>query len=355
MENITTSNYTIYLEDALSEFDKYLSRKDYSSIHVLLDENTKRDCWPLLFPIMKDHHPYLIEIESGENSKTINSCQVIWKNLVDQGADRHSLMVNLGGGVIGDMGGFCASTFMRGIDFIQIPTTLLSQVDASIGGKLGVDFLHLKNMVGLFQNPRNIYIHSPFLSTLPKRELISGFAEMIKHGLIWDRKLWNELTEISDLNWSNLSSFISKAILVKREIVELDPFEKGIRKFLNFGHTLGHALESAKLSGESQLLHGEAIAAGMIMESYISNKKIGLPDSDLGQITQYLATLFPFSKISAQEELQLLKLLRSDKKNKGSKVLMVGIEGISTPKSNIEIDDQDVSSAIAYYNLLDNK
>ena len=237
MKEIKSDNYSIWLGgNSLSKLDI----SGYSKVAILVDENTKRDCLPKL---PQFENPIIIEIKSGEENKNINTCNFIWEQLTAQHFDRNSLLINLGGGVIGDMGGFAASTYKRGIDFIQIPTTLLAMVDASVGGKLGVDFNGLKNQIGLFNNPESVLIFPEFLETLPENQLKSGFAEVVKHALISDKNLWEELTSTTfdKLNWE---AIILTSIQIKNNIILSDPFEKGNRKKLNFGHTFGHAVES---------------------------------------------------------------------------------------------------------------
>ena len=237
MKEIKADNYSVWIgENSISKLDV----SQYSKIGILVDENTKEFCLPLLSEIKKS---VIIEIKSGEENKNIDSCNLIWEALTKNCFDRNSLLINLGGGVIGDMGGFCASTYKRGIEFIQIPTSLLAMVDASVGGKLGVDFNGLKNQVGLFSNPKSVIINPKFLETLPEDELRSGFAEVVKHALIVDKNLWNHLKNnpFQDLYWEEI---IESSVQIKNKIVMSDPKEKGERKKLNFGHTFGHAIES---------------------------------------------------------------------------------------------------------------
>ncbi len=243
----------------------FLRANSYTKIQVIVDENTFKYCYPSIKPFLEKHN--IIKIKSGESQKNLETCQKIWQAMTDNELDRHSIVINLGGGVIGDMGGFCASTYKRGIDFIQIPTTLLSQVDASVGGKLGIDFQGLKNHIGVFQIPNAVLIDADFLKTLSYNELRSGFAEVIKHCLIMDGKKWDEIRR-KDFEEQELEDLIAHSVNIKQHIVEADPTEKGLRKILNFGHTLGHAIETYFLGKPKlHLLHGEAIAAGMICEA----------------------------------------------------------------------------------------
>ena len=264
MKEIVSSNYSVWIgEDSLSKLD-ILS---YSKVAILVDENTKRDC---LHKLPKIDSHIIIEVKSGEQNKTISTCNYIWEKLTENQFDKNSLLINLGGGVIGDMGGFCASTFKRGIHFIQIPTTLLSMVDASIGGKLAIDFKNFKNQIGLFNNPKTVLIYPEFLDTLPKKILKSGFSEVVKHALIADRDLWNNISSkrFEDLDWLKI---ITTSVSIKNNIVLSDPYEIDMRKKLNFGHTYGHAIESFYLKKGTPVLHGEAVFAGMILETQLSN------------------------------------------------------------------------------------
>lgn len=307
MKEIVSSDYSVWIgEDSLSKLD-ILS---YSKIGILVDENTKRDC---LCNLPKIDNPVIIEVKSGEENKTISTCNFIWEKLTEHQFDRNSLLINLGGGVIGDMGGFCASTYKRGIDFIQIPTSLLAMADASVGGKLGVDFKDLKNQIGVFNNPKSVLIDPKFLQTLPENELKSGFAEVVKHALIADEALWINITSMSfeNLDWEEI---IATSIDIKNNIVISDSLEKGVRKKLNFGHTYGHAIESFYLKKETPILHGEAVFTGIILETELSN----LSFDDKLEIKNYI--LSNFSLPHPPKKSELLPFLANDKKNKDGKI-----------------------------------
>lgn len=314
-------------------------------IAILVDENTLVHCLPKLSVVKKTP---LIQINSGEKNKNIETCNIIWQQLTDIKFTRKSLLINLGGGVIGDMGGFVAATFKRGIQFINIPTTLLSQVDASIGGKLGIDFNEFKNHIGVFKDPDAIIICDEFLSTLGRRELKSGFAEIIKHGLIYDLNYWKEIrmnlfSEIT--NWQYL---IKKSVFLKADVIEKDPYESGLRKILNFGHTLGHGIESWYLDTEKDLLHGEAIAAGMIMEAKIALDLGLIKEKYFKEVVNYIDQVFdritlfpPFDKIKS--------LLRQDKKNHGSTIMFSLINGPGSCLFDIKVNDTQIEDAINFY------
>ncbi|NRB53838.1 MAG: 3-dehydroquinate synthase [Saprospiraceae bacterium] len=318
MRTIELGTYQISIGDFEVPLRQLLAAKDYSNVFVIVDENTKRFCLPLLrqvFAAVK-----LIEIAAGEENKGIDTCQVIWTQLMEQKADRNSLVLNLGGGVIGDMGGFCASTFKRGMDFIQMPSTLLSQVDASIGGKLGIDFLQVKNSIGLFKDPQAVLVDIRFLRTLPANEIRSGFAEIVKHSLIADREQWDRIKLIRDLQDIDWEEYVYPSLLIKQQVVEQDPFEKGIRKALNFGHTIGHAVEGLALETEQPLLHGEAIAIGMICESWLSHKIVGLPKEELAEITNFFLHIYDSYDLSHLPYEKLIQLMANDKKNIGKAI-----------------------------------
>lgn len=308
--------------------NEQLSRNDYSSGFILVDDNTKFYCLKILLvhcPILSNYH--IIEIKHGEINKKIKTCSFIWNVMIEKNADRKSVLVNLGGGVLTDIGSFVASTFERGIDFYNVPTTLLSMVDASVGGKTGINFNFLKNLIGTFTQPQGVVIGIEFLKTLPERELISGFAEMLKHGLILDLEYWNELKELNLKYWRGLKGAdkqqfqvlerqIRTSVSLKAHVVSKDPNEKEYRKILNFGHTWGHAIESFYLKSHKYktLLHGEAIAIGMILEGYLSNKLTRLPQKSAEEIRDTIRKFYPRVKISKSDQSQIFNLLKHDKK-----------------------------------------
>ncbi len=329
-------------KELLTEF---LADKKYSSIAVLTDNNTHIYCYPLIEAVLPVHS--IISIASGEENKNLDSSKVIWEKLTELQFDRHSLLLVLGGGVLGDMGGFCAATYKRGIDFVLMPTTLLSQVDASVGGKLGIDFQHYKNHIGVFCEPVATLICPAFLETLPERELRSGFAEIIKHCIISDRKMWEVIRtrSLKEQYWDDL---IAHSIAFKKKVTETDPREKGLRKILNFGHTIGHAVESYFLNSDNRLFHGEAIAIGMITEAYIAQQKNLLSQPELIEIKDYLKQIYPKVSLPASFE-QIIKLMLQDKKNKGNKILMAFPDGIGKARWDIEVSPAEVEEALNYY------
>ena len=288
MQTIQANNYPVHFnEKGYEALNLHLKETKYSNLFIITDSNTNEYCLHKFLPYLEtDLTIEIIEFEAGEINKNIDTCIEVWKVLTDLGADRKSLVINLGGGVVTDLGGFVASTFKRGVDFINIPTTLLSMVDASVGGKTGVDLGNLKNQIGVINVPTMVLIDTQYLETVPQNELRSGLAEMLKHGLIFDKNYWEQFLDISTIDFSDLDLLIHRSVVIKNEIVMQDPTEKNIRKALNFGHTLGHAIESYFLENESKtnLLHGEAIAVGMILESYIALKKDLINEAEYFQI-----------------------------------------------------------------------
>ncbi|MFT5834435.1 MAG: 3-dehydroquinate synthase [Cognaticolwellia sp.] len=351
MEIIKLSDYNIYVgENSWKILQSYVEK--YPKIFVIVDDHTARDCLPILISNLPNIDFNIISIPSGELHKNIETCQIIWQTMMANSGNRNALTINLGGGVIGDMGGFCASTFKRGMDFIQIPTTLLSQVDASIGGKLGIDFENIKNSIGLFANPQAVFVNPIFLNTLPKREVRSGFAEIIKHALIVDAKQWQLLKTITDLTKVDWSERLMPSLNIKKTVVEADPFEKGWRKSLNFGHTIGHAVESLLLGSTSPLLHGEAIAIGMICESYLSHKILGMSEANLNEICNFILSIYGKIDITMLTNNDLLNLMRQDKKNDANMINFTLLNQIGDANVNQTTNEQRITESINFYNNL---
>lgn len=305
---------------------------EHTKIVVLVDNNTYRHCMPHFLQNI-DFEVVAIEILAGELRKGLDTCRFIWSEMMRLGLDRRSLVINLGGGVIGDMGGFCAATYLRGIDFVQVPTTLLSQVDASVGGKLAIDFNSVKNSIGIFQNPKAVLVDPAFLKTLPLTEIRSGFAEVFKHALIADAEQWQDLQKITDLMAVDWATYLAPSLAIKKRIVEEDPTEKGIRKALNFGHTVGHAVESFFLEigkfeaqypnisiSQYQISHGEAVALGIICESWLSHKMLGLSEAELAEIVAFVQRFYPKHPLTEQDFPAIFELMKKDKKNVGGRI-----------------------------------
>lgn len=352
METLTSAGHSLYFESNLDALKTLLDSNKYSKVFILADENTSEICLPVFQSLLDDFSDFdLIETSAGEENKNIDFCIGIWKTLLDFEADRKSLMINLGGGVITDMGGFIASTYKRGIDFVNVPTTLLAQVDASVGGKTGIDIDNVKNMVGTFTLPQMVFIETEFLKTLPQRELLSGFAEMIKHGLIYDKAYYEKL---KTTNYSTPSAEdIYRSVEIKNEVVTIDPHEKNLRKVLNFGHTIGHAVESYSLANdENPLTHGEAIAIGFVCEAALSIKNSGLTKAELTDISDYLLSLYPKYEIKKESFNKLLELMQADKKNEDGNILFSLLETTGKCTYNCRVSSADILSSLEYYNSL---
>ncbi len=332
-----------------------------SGIYVICDQQTKTHCLPLIKDFLPETFREII-IGTGELHKNLKSCEIAWDQLLTTGADRNSIVINLGGGMISDLGGFVASTFKRGIRFINIPTSLLGIVDASAGGKTGVDLNHYKNMIGTFSFPEKVIIDPVFLKTLPEKEWKNGVAEILKHGLIADPKIWSSLKDmvknnpgevIDEALKNSIVSTLESAVHVKAKIVAADPYEKNERMFLNFGHTIGHALETFSLSHDhTPLSHGEAIATGMICESFISNKVCGLSDTALREISEVFSKFFPHRNIRKAAVEEICKLIKADKKTEAGKIRFVLISNVGTPEICNEISDELILDSLQHYNSL---
>jgi 3-dehydroquinate synthase len=350
MDPIKSADHLIHFESGLAPLKALIAKQQYSKVFVFADTNTSEWCMPIFRSFLADLEDFdIIETDPGEENKNIDFCIGIWKTLLDFGADRKCLMLNLGGGVITDMGGFVASTYKRGIDFINIPTTLLSQVDASVGGKTGIDIDNVKNMVGTFSLPQAVFIENEFLKTLPPRELLSGFAEMIKHGLIADKAYYHQLKANQNIDTS--AAAIYRSVEIKNEVVTQDPLEKGLRKILNFGHTIGHAVESYALEHDKKpLTHGEAIAIGMICEAYLSEKYCNLTAEELSDISTYLRKIYPKYKIKPKSFNRLIALMQSDKKNEEGQILFSLLDQIGKCTFNCRVTTDDIIGSLIYYN-----
>jgi 3-dehydroquinate synthase len=326
----------------------FFAQNDYSHIAILVDEFTNKYCLPIIQDLLPTNFTKIL-IKSGEHHKNLATCERVWDRMTQANMDRHSLLVNLGGGVIGDLGGFCASTYKRGIDFIQIPTTLLAQVDASVGGKLGIDFHGLKNHIGVFQLPKTVLIDPKFIDTLSIQQKKSGFAEIIKHCLIRDAQEWNLIRQQS-FEELDLAKLIAHSVAIKEAVVLEDPKEAGLRKILNFGHTLGHAIETYLLDkGKRKILHGEAIAIGMIVEAFISHQRDLISLQELEEIESYLFENYGRVKLHAEEISKIISLTAQDKKNKGKEIRFSLLTGIGDCGYDIPVSASEMKKAIQYY------
>jgi 3-dehydroquinate synthase len=351
MESIVSDAYAVHFNTvAYTSLNKHLVQANYSIIYILVDENTHELCLPqFMSEISGGYHFEIIEIESGEINKTIETCVGVWNALSELGADRKSLVINLGGGVLTDLGGFVASTFKRGIDFINVPTTLLSMVDASAGGKTGVDLGVLKNQIGVINQPVMVLVITLFLDTLEERQVTSGFAEMLKHGLVRDKNYWAALRATASLK--EIKQQILPSVVIKNNVVLQDPTEQGLRKILNFGHTLGHAVESYCLESEKQatLLHGEAIAIGMILEGYLSHKLTGLSLTALAEIKATFLSHYNKVVFSDEDINKIAELMKYDKKNSHGNINFVLLKSIGEAQIDITVPTKLIHESFAYY------
>jgi 3-dehydroquinate synthase len=353
MEILQAYNHSIFFANGTFDFfSNLIESNNYSSLFVLVDSNTETHCLPRFlakYPLPENLE--VISIDAGEEHKHIETCLSVWEALSELGADRKSLLINLGGGVVTDLGGFVAATFKRGIDFINIPTSLLAMVDASVGGKTGVDLGPLKNQVGLIINPQGVVIDPIFLDSLPANEYRSGYAEMLKHGLIQDPAYWKRLADFSSINTSDITQHIKHSVGIKLNVVTEDPTEQSLRKILNFGHTLGHAIESYFLTEEDKttLLHGEAIAIGMILEAFLSRELLGMPADQCKEIKTVFTAIYPKVNFEQDDLEAINKLLVFDKKNSHGKVKFALLKAIGQPQWDIEVTSALLTSAFAYY------
>lgn len=341
------------LNDNFSQLNDFLSTRSFSKIFILVDENTHEYCLPALLGNLETDLAFeILEIEPGEEMKNIQTANQLWEILTEMQADRKALVINLGGGVITDMGGFVASTYKRGVPFINIPTTLLSMCDASLGGKTGIDLMHYKNMVGTFTFPEQIFVYPKFLETLPYKELRSGFAEMLKHGLIADKKHWENLINISKLDADAVVPHIETSMEIKQDVVQQDFQEKNIRKTLNFGHTIGHAIESLCLSQGNPVLHGEAVAMGMITETHLSFAEGLISEEDCTIIIENIQKYYPYLDISDFKDEDIFELLINDKKNTDNKINFSLISGIGSCTFDYQCSKKGIASSIEFYRKL---
>lgn len=352
MKVFTYKDSTIHIgNDVLELLLQELIANDYSRVFVLADEHTEKYCLPILKNYLLQFH--LLKIPSGEKNKTLAHCEQVWNEMLAQEADRKSVLINLGGGMLGDLGGLCASLYKRGIDFIQVPTTLLAMVDASVGGKTGVDFAHAKNMIGTFKQPKSIYMHPRFLNTLPEQEWLNGYAEIIKHGLVADKKYWEKVLSTPLQNRNELINLITGSIKIKLSVIKNDPYEKGERKLLNFGHTIGHAIEAYSLQHDSKpLKHGEAIAIGMVCEAYLSKLNADLSNKELRQITDLINAHFPKYSLRSILTPELTRLMRNDKKNTNEKINFTLLKKIGKGIIDQTCSEAQIAAALNYYDAL---
>ena len=349
MQTDPITNNIHFIEDNDWQILAQILHDNTGSIYVLADSNTFRDCYPVLLravPQLKDSA--IIEIEPGEENKDLEICSHIWQTLTEQNAGRDSLILNLGGGVVTDIGGFVAAVYKRGISYVHVPTSLLGMVDAAVGGKTGVDFLGFKNQIGVYAPAFKILIWDGFLDTLPEEEIVAGYAEVLKYALISDLNLWDSLwgKELEDLDWQEV---IKRSVAIKSAIVSEDPYEHGQRKLLNFGHTVGHALESYFLLRDNPIRHGEAVAAGMLCAAFLSVWQADLPESRQREIVLEIDRHFTRLKFRESDFDEIVSYIAQDKKSIGGKNRFVLLKEIGEATWGIQMDMKLLKKALLLY------
>jgi 3-dehydroquinate synthase len=353
MHAIAAKDYNIvFKEEGYSLLNQHIAESNYSIIFILVDTNTHEHCLSRVLSNLETEAPIeIIEIDAGEAFKNIETCSGVWEALSELNCDRKSLMINVGGGVVTDLGGFVACTFKRGINYINVPTSLLAMVDASVGGKTGVDLGTLKNQIGVISNPKMVLVDPWFLGSLPLEQLRSGYAEMLKHGLIADQDYWKEVSQNRYNDLEGLEKRIHHSIAIKNKVVLKDPQEAHLRKTLNYGHTLGHAIESYFMNqtGRKQLLHGEAIAIGMILAAFLSKKICGLTDKQLQEISQGILPFYERVRFTNEDIASILDLLKFDKKNSHGQIYFVLLEQIGQPVIDKKVSNELILNAFEFY------
>ena len=340
---VISENLTEALATAIAECE-------HDRTFILVDETTERCCLPIVSGLDCVRGAQIIVIGATDSHKTLESLSYVWEALGEGGATRHSLLINIGGGMVTDLGGFAASTFKRGINYINIPTTLLSMVDASVGGKTGINFRGLKNEIGVFSNASTVILDTTFLKTLDAENICSGYAEMLKHGLISNEKMWAELInfDLARPDLQQLQTMVADSVAVKQRIVTEDPLEQGIRKALNLGHTVGHAFESFALK-HSPILHGYAVAYGLISELYLSTVKTGFPSDKMHQTVSFIKEHYGKMAITCDDYPTLLELMTHDKKNVAGTINFTLLGGIRDIRINQTATKEDIYEALDFY------
>lgn len=342
----------VICEDLRAELQKFLSSLKYDKLFILTDTNTQEKCYPLVKEIAAFKDAPVIVTEAGDTHKNVEHLAHIWSRLSNEGASRNSLLVNLGGGMITDMGGFAGATFKRGIHTINIPTTLMASVDAAVGGKTGINFNGLKNEIGSFYPPLCVFIDCEFLRTLDRDNLLSGYAEMIKHGLISSMEVYTSVMLFdldAKIDYAYLNQMVAQSVHVKERIVAEDPKEHGIRKALNLGHTIGHAYESLSFKRNSPMLHGHAVAAGIISELYLSHKLCGFPTEKLSQVVYYIKEYYPAFFFDCKDYDTLYELMTHDKKNEGGVINFTLLANVGDVRINQSVSKEIILEALDFY------
>jgi len=344
----------VFSQHICDELKKIVQKYPVGKVFLLTEQTAATICLPIIEPLISEFSIPKVIIHSGEENKTIQSVGMVWDFLSNNGADRKSLLINLGGGMLTDLGGFAASTFKRGMDFVNIPTTLLAQVDASLGGKTGFNFNGLKNEIGVFKEPNSVLISTHFLKTIDHQNFLSGYAEMLKHGLIKSWKHWQELLtyNLENINYEALQEIIAHSVAIKEWHVLNDLTEQNIRKALNFGHTIGHAFESYAMKTGRPILHGYAVVYGMIAELYLSFRQCGLERTELDSISTWLIEKYGKFDIQQSDFESLYQLMTHDKKNEGSRINFTLIPEIGKVEINVDCPKELIFEALEYYKSL---
>ncbi|MBN2172810.1 MAG: 3-dehydroquinate synthase [Bacteroidales bacterium] len=351
---INANGYSIFIgNDVYDTIRSFLLQFEFhgQKIFVLTDVNSRKYCLPrLMSNIQLFQQVHILEVPSGEEIKSLATCEYLWQEMINNNGDRNSILINLGGGTISDLGGFAASTFKRGIRYLNIPTTLLAMVDAAIGGKVGIDLKNIKNQIGLFTIPQVVFVIPEFLDTLPERQLKAGFAEVIKHALIYEKRYWDDLTSKTLKDIKDWKEVIDWSIEIKNYFVLEDPRDTGFRKVLNFGHTIGHALETYSIQNDDEPLnHGEVVAIGIICESYISYKKCNLPKSELDEIVQYVGSNFNHYKLKSGNFDLIIDIMKHDKKNRADEFNFTLLTSIGNSLINQDVDINMIRESLLFY------
>lgn len=333
-----------------TELTKAIAECEHDRIFVLVDETTNKLCWTLVKDYLCLKDAQTIVIGATDRRKNLDTLVHVWESLQQGKATRHSLLINLGGGMVTDLGGFAASTYKRGINFINVPTTLLAMVDASVGGKTGINFGGLKNEIGVFNDAEFVLLDTNWLQTLDEENIRSGYAEMLKHGLIADETMWAELINfnLAQPNLYQLASMLDKSVRIKERIVAEDPHEKGIRKALNLGHTFGHAFESWAMKRQP-VLHGYAVAFGLIAELYLATTQTDFPTERMRQTVNFIRAYYGSLPITCNDYPELIELMHHDKKNRGNEINVTLLGGIGDIRINQTITENDIKEALDFF------
>ena len=333
-----------------TELAKAIAECEHDRIFVLVDETTNKLCWSLVKDYLCLKDAQTIVIGATDRRKNLDTLVHVWESLQQGKATRHSLLINLGGGMVTDLGGFAASTYKRGINFINIPTTLLAMVDASVGGKTGINFGGLKNEIGVFNDAEFVLLDTNWLRTLDEENIRSGYAEMLKHGLIADETMWAELINfnLAQPNLRQLASMLNKSVRIKERIVAEDPHEKGIRKALNLGHTFGHAFESWAMKRQP-VLHGYAVAFGLIAELYLATTRTDFPTERMRQTVNFIRAYYGSLPITCNDYPELIELMHHDKKNRGNEINVTLLGGIGDIRIDQTITEEDIKEALDFF------